>query len=112
MYIVPQFSALFTEQLKRKGMQNNPFLHSANKKSLLGYTKAHLDKNESFWKNILWRDATHIETLHCRKRRAFQVKNLLPVKYGGGSITLWGCVARTGTGKKSVFPEERNQSRG
>ena len=34
-----------------------------------------------------------------RKNTAFQEKHLLPtVKFGGGSIMLWGCVASAGTG--------------
>ena len=41
------------------------------------------------------------------KNTAFLEKHLLPtVKFGGGSIMLWGCVARAGTGnlvKAGIF---------
>ncbi len=57
--------------------------------------------------NVLWTDETRIELFDHNQRRfawrkkntAFQEKNLLPtVKFGGGSIMLWGFVASKGTG--------------
>ncbi|XP_016146452.1 cap-specific mRNA (nucleoside-2'-O-)-methyltransferase 1-like [Sinocyclocheilus grahami] len=66
---------LYKAQLNGRGMRKKPFLRTANKQSCLS-------------------------ALHGRKMNtAFQEKNLLPtVKFGGGSIMLWGCVASTGTG--------------
>ena len=82
-------------------MHKKPFLRTHHKQSRLRYAKAHLDKPESFWNKVLWTDETKIELFgHNHKRFASRKKNLLPtVKFGGGSVMLWGCVASTGTGK-------------
>lgn len=99
--------ALHREKLHGRVMRKKPFLKSSHKESRLAYAKRHLDKPESFWNNILWTDETKIELFgHNQKRftwrkknTAFHQKNILPtVKFGGGSIMLWGCVASSGTG--------------
>ena len=46
-----------------------------------------------------------------KKRTEFHEKNLLPtVKFGGGSIMLWGCVASTGTGNLVKVEGHMNSS--
>lgn len=98
---------LHKEMLYARVMQRKPFLRPQHKQSRLRYAKAHLDKPASFWNKVLWTDETKIELFGHNKGRyawrkkntAFQEKHLLPtVKYGGGSIMLWGCVASAGTG--------------
>ena len=88
-------------------MRQKPFLRTCHKQSRLRYAKAHLDQPASFWKKVLWTDETKIELFGHNKGRyawrkkntAFEGKHLLPtVKFGGGSIMLWGCVASAGTG--------------
>uniref|UniRef100_A0AAR2K3W5 Tc1-like transposase DDE domain-containing protein n=1 Tax=Pygocentrus nattereri TaxID=42514 RepID=A0AAR2K3W5_PYGNA len=60
------------------------------------------------WKKVLWSDETKIELFgHNAKRYAWRrnntahhSENTIPtVKYGGGSIMLWGCFSSAGTGK-------------
>ncbi|KAI4885686.1 hypothetical protein NFI96_017633 [Prochilodus magdalenae] len=91
---------LHKEMLYGRVMQRKPFLRPHHKQSRLRYAKAHLDK-------VLWTDETKIELFGHDKGRyawrkkntALQEKHLLPtVKFGGGSIMLWGCVASTGIG--------------
>lgn len=98
---------LHKERLYGRVMRKKPFLHSRHKLSRLRYAKEHLDKPISFWNKILWTDETKIELFGHNKRRyawrqkntEFEEKHLLPtVKFGGGSIMLWGCVASAGTG--------------
>ncbi|KAI4893691.1 hypothetical protein NFI96_000590 [Prochilodus magdalenae] len=80
--------------------------HTLHKEMLYGRV-THLDKPAAFWNKVLWTDETKIELFGHYKGRyawrkkntALQEKHLLPtVKFGGGSIMLWGCVASTGTG--------------
>lgn len=98
---------LHKEKLYGRVMRKKPFLHTRHKQSRLRYANAHLDKPASFWNKVLWTDETKIELFGhnkgCyawrQKNTAFQEKHLLPtVKFGGGSIMLWGCVASAGTG--------------
>ncbi|KAI4898095.1 hypothetical protein NFI96_001758 [Prochilodus magdalenae] len=99
-------------------MQRKPFLHPHHKQSHLRYAKAHLDKPASFWNKVLWTDETKIELFGHnngryawrKKNTALQEKHLLPtVKFGAGSIMLWGCVASTGTGNLVEGRMDSNQ---
>ena len=110
---------LHQEKLFGRLMRKKPFLSVRHKKSRMRYAKAHLDKPEAFWKKILWSDETKMELFGQNKRRyawrkkhtEFHEKNLLPtVKYGGGSIMLWGCVASTGTGNLVKVEGHMNSS--
>lgn len=67
----------------------------------------HIDKPDTFWKQVLWTDEVKIELFGWNEQRyvwrrkgtKFNVKNLCPtVKHGGGSVILWGCIAASGTG--------------
>uniref|UniRef100_A0A3P9LCQ4 Transposase Tc1-like domain-containing protein n=1 Tax=Oryzias latipes TaxID=8090 RepID=A0A3P9LCQ4_ORYLA len=95
------------EMLYGRVMRKKPFLRTCHKQSRLRYAKAHLEKPASFWNKVLWTDETTMELFGHNKGRyawrtkntAFQDKHLLPtVKFGGGSIMLWGCLASAGTG--------------
>ncbi len=98
---------LHKEMLYGRVMRKKPFLCTRHKRCPLRYAKAHLDKPALFWYKVLWTDETKIELFGQNKGRyawrknntACQEKHLLPtVKFGGGSIMLWGCVASAGTG--------------
>uniref|UniRef100_A0A3Q2PWK9 Tc1-like transposase DDE domain-containing protein n=1 Tax=Fundulus heteroclitus TaxID=8078 RepID=A0A3Q2PWK9_FUNHE len=98
---------LHQERLYGRVMRQKPFLQARHKQSHLRYAKVHLDKPASFWNKVLWTDETMIELFGHKERHyawqqkntAFQEQHLLPtVKFGGGSIMLWGCVANAGTG--------------
>uniref|UniRef100_A0AAX7TAP6 Transposase Tc1-like domain-containing protein n=1 Tax=Astatotilapia calliptera TaxID=8154 RepID=A0AAX7TAP6_ASTCA len=103
-------------------MQRKPLLRPQHKQSCLRFAEAHLDKPASFWNKLLWTDETTTELFGHNKRRyarrkqntAVQEQHLLPaVKYGGGSIMLWGCVASAGThGFHSVSPDSGDQCPG
>uniref|UniRef100_A0A8C4SE42 Uncharacterized protein n=1 Tax=Erpetoichthys calabaricus TaxID=27687 RepID=A0A8C4SE42_ERPCA len=46
----------------------------------------------------------------CRKK-AFQKKNIIPtVKYGGGSVMVWGCFAASGPGRLAVIDGTMNST--
>ncbi|KAI4894507.1 hypothetical protein NFI96_003564 [Prochilodus magdalenae] len=91
---------LHKEMLYGRVMQRKPFLRPHHKQSRLRYAKAHLDKPASFWNKVLCVFGQNKGRYAWRKRNtALREKHLLPpVKPGGGSIMLCGCVASTGTG--------------
>lgn len=99
--------ALNKSSLHGRVMRKKPFLRPQHKVNRLKFAKEHIDKPAAFWSNVLWTDETKIELFGHNQQRyawrkkneAFKEKNVKPtVKYGGGSIMLWGCVASNGTG--------------
>ena len=83
----------------------------------LKFAKEHLDVLQRYWQNILWTDETTVElfgrnTQHYVWRKngtAHQHQNLIPtVKYGGGSIMVWGCFAASGPGQLAIINRKMN----
>ena len=98
---------LYHHELKGYSGRRKPLLQNHHKKARLQFATAHGDKNLNFWRHVLWSDETKIELFgHNDKRyiwkkkgEALKPQNTIPtVKYGGGSIMLWGCFAAEGTG--------------
>ena len=91
--------------LKGLSARKKPLLQKRHNKNILRFATAHGDKDHTFWRNILWSDETKIE-LFChndhryvwrKKGDACKLKNpILTVKYGGGSIMLWGAFLQEG----------------
>lgn len=94
--------------------------HCCPKKNIaarLKFVKVHLNVPQRYWQDILWADETTVElfgrnTQHhvWRKNgRAHQHQNLIPtVKYGGGSIMVWGCFAASGPGQLAIIDGKIN----
>ncbi|KAK3509481.1 hypothetical protein QTP70_035136 [Hemibagrus guttatus] len=78
-----------------------------------------LDDPQDFWENTLWTDETKIELFGSsvfhyvwrKSNTAFQKKNIIPtVKYGGGSVMVWGCFAASGPGRLAVINGSMNSA--
>ncbi|KAK3557302.1 hypothetical protein QTP70_026615 [Hemibagrus guttatus] len=83
------------------------------------FFRKHLDDPQDFWENTLWTDETKIELFgrsvsHYVWRKSntvFQKKNIIPtVKYGGGSVMVWGCFAASGPGRLAVINGTKNSA--
>ena len=90
---------LFGRHARRK-----PFLTRNHKRKRLEFAKRYWGFN---WDRVLWSDETKIELFGNKHSKwvwrttkdAHAEKHLIPtVKYGGGSVMLWGCFASKGPG--------------
>ena len=97
--------------------RKKPLLSKKNIAARLKFAKVHLDVPQRYWQNILWTDETTVElfgrnTQHYvwrKKGTAHQHQNLIPtVKYGGGSIMVWGCFAASGPGQLAIIDGKMN----
>ncbi|KAK3545559.1 hypothetical protein QTP70_008111 [Hemibagrus guttatus] len=94
-------------------------LSKKNIKARLSFARKHLDDPQDFWENTLWTDETKIEHfgrsvshyVWRKSNTAFQKKNIIPtVKYGGGSVMVWGCFAASGPGRLAVINGTMNSA--
>uniref|UniRef100_A0A8C6UUN8 Glycosyltransferase 2-like domain-containing protein n=1 Tax=Neogobius melanostomus TaxID=47308 RepID=A0A8C6UUN8_9GOBI len=88
--------------------RRKPLLKGGHKKSRLKFARSHMEDTATVWKKVLWSDETEIELFGPNAKRyvwskpntAHRPECTIPsVKYGGGSIMLWGCFSSAGTGK-------------
>ena len=88
--------------------RRKPLLKGGHKKSRLKFARSHMEDTATMWKKVLWSDETKIELFGPNAKRyvwskpntAHRPECTIPsVKYGGGSIMLWGCFSSAGTGK-------------
>jgi hypothetical protein len=69
----------------------------------LGFAKMHLKDSQTMRNKMLWSDETKIELLGLNaKCHVWRKTGTIPsVKYGGGSIMMWGCFSAADTGRFS-----------
>uniref|UniRef100_A0A803JNW0 Tc1-like transposase DDE domain-containing protein n=1 Tax=Xenopus tropicalis TaxID=8364 RepID=A0A803JNW0_XENTR len=88
--------------------RRKPLLTENHKKSRLQFATSHEGDTANMWKKVLWSDETKLELFGQNAKRyvwrktntAHHSEHTIPtVKYGGGSIMLWGCFSSAGTGK-------------
>ncbi|KAK3559140.1 hypothetical protein QTP86_005021 [Hemibagrus guttatus] len=105
--------------LRGRVPRQKPLLSKMNIKPRLSFARKHLDDPQNFWENTLWTDETKIELFgrsvsHYVWRKSntvFQKKNITPtVKYGGGSVMVWGCSAASGPGRLAVINGSMNSA--
>ncbi|KAK3552029.1 hypothetical protein QTP70_031581 [Hemibagrus guttatus] len=99
--------------------RRKPLLSKKNIKARLSFARKHLDDPQDFWENTLWSDETKIELfgrsvshyVWRKSNTAFQKNNIIPtVKYGGGSMMVWGCFAASGPGRLAVINGTMNSA--
>ncbi|KAK3522939.1 hypothetical protein QTP86_009710 [Hemibagrus guttatus] len=99
--------------------RRKPLLSKKNIKAHLSFARKHLDDPQDFWENTLWTDETKIELfgrsvshyVWRKSNTAFQKKNIMPtVKYGGGSVMVWGCFDASGPGSLAVINGTMNSA--
>ncbi len=81
------------------------FISEANCDKRLTFAKEYVNKPSSFWQNVIFSNESKYNLFRSdrcgyvwRKKIAkLRTKNLLPtVKFGGGKVLMWGCMAASG----------------
>jgi transposase len=93
--------------LKAAEKEKKPRLSEANIKAWLDFALTHKDWTIADWKRIIWSDETKINRF-CSDGRCWYWKRdeesmnsrhvKQTVKYGGGSLMVWGCMTTEGPG--------------
>ena len=98
--------------LKKSGMKavvksKRPILSARHRKARLDFAYAHKDWTVEDWKKVIWSDETKINRLGsdgCKwawKRSGEGLSDRLvdgTLKFGGGSLMMWGCMTWEGVG--------------
>ena len=97
---------------KSRRPKKTPLLLKRQRDARLKFVRQHKEKENSFWERVLRTDETKIELFSHYYRNpvwrkdgeACSPKNTVPiVKFGGGSIMIWGYFSAKGVGKISVI---------
>ena len=90
------------------GLQSkNPHLRKGNTTKRLKFAQRHKNWSAEQWKSVLWSDESKFEIFGTKRRQYVRRRNgeqfkdmsLQPtIKYGGGSVQVWGCISAGGVG--------------
>lgn len=94
--------------------RRKPLISAKNRRARLEFAKKYVSESVEFWENVLWTDETKINFFQSDgKQKVWRKKNTAhnprcttpSVKYGGGGVMAWACMAASGTGSM-VFIDE------
>ena len=103
--------------LKSRKPKKTPLLLKRQRDSRLKLLRQHKEKENLFWKRVLWTDETKIELFSHNHRNHewrkdgedYSPKTRVPtVKFGSGSIMIWECFSAKCVGKISVIDGKMN----
>lgn len=87
--------------------RKKPFISEINKQKRKKFAKEYLQKDFSYWKNVIFVDESKFNIFGSDGRvmvwrkpnEELNKENLRPtVKHGGGSVMVWGCMSAAGVG--------------
>ena len=106
--------------LKSHRARKKPFINERQRKQRLKFAKDHKDWTVDDWSKVIFSDESNFQLcptpgrLMVRRRsgEAYRPECLAPtVKHGGGSVMIWGCFSKSGTGKVRLCEERMNQAK-
>jgi len=87
--------------------RKKPLIKKSNRRKRVLWSREHLSKPKEFWNSILWSDESKFNLFGSDGRQivwrqpheSMKRECLKPtVKYGGGSVMVWGCMSTSGVG--------------
>ncbi|CAF1233788.1 unnamed protein product [Didymodactylos carnosus] len=92
--------------------RKKPYVSKMNRVKRLKYAKEMLGKPFDYWDTVVWSDESKFNLFGSdgkgvvwrSRKEEFDPKCTLPtVKYGGGSVIVWGCFTEKGVGKLYIL---------
>jgi len=93
--------------LKAKTKKKKPFLKKIYKRKRLAFAKKYKNWKSEDWEKVIWSDESKFNLFSSDGREYCWMKVGEPIservikptmKYGGGSVTIWGCLTKDGPG--------------
>ncbi|KAG2466638.1 TCB1 transposase, partial [Polypterus senegalus] len=115
-------AAIYQSGLYGRVARRKPLLSKRHMAAHLEFAKRHLKDSQTMRNKILWSDETKIELFGVNARRhvwrkpgtahhqASTIPTVKHVKYGGGSVMVWGCFAASGPGRLAVIDGTMNST--
>ncbi|GFU76726.1 transposable element Tcb2 transposase [Trichonephila clavipes] len=110
-------NVLHSAGLKARTPRKKPYISEVNRKRRLEFAMKYKNKPMDFWKKVIFSDESKFEIftppsireIWRKNKTAFEPKNVLPtLKYGGGNVMVWGCVAHNGAGNLAFIDNKMN----
>lgn len=98
-------------------VRKKPYLSKKHMKKRLEFAKKYHSMPLSFWKKVIWSDESKynlkssdgIQKVWRKQGEAYKLSCLRgTVKFGGGNIMVWGCMAWNGVGKLTFIDDRMN----
>ena len=106
--------------LKSCKARKKPFINEKQRRARLRFAKDHKDWTIEDWSKVIFSDESNFQLcpthgrLMVRRRpgEAYKPQCLAPtVKFGGGSVMIWGCFSKAGIGQICLCEGRMNQAR-
>ncbi|GFV74306.1 transposable element Tcb2 transposase [Trichonephila clavipes] len=111
-------NVLHSAGLSARTPRKKPYISEVNRKRCLEFAMKYKNKPMDFWKEVIFSDESKFEIFtppSIRKiwrkiKTALEPKKctLSTLKYGGGNVMVWGCVAHNGAGSLAFIDNKMN----
>ncbi|GFW79272.1 transposable element Tc1 transposase [Trichonephila clavipes] len=101
-----------------RNMRKKPFVSKVNHKKRIDFANENDKQDRNFWNSVIFSYESKFnihgsdghQKVWRKANAALELKNMRgTVKHGGGSITVWGCMAATGVGNLVIIDGIMNQ---
>ena len=98
--------------------KKKPKLQPRHIAARLQFARQYVDWTPAQWAQVLWSDESKFTVFRCRGRlfvrrrpgEEYELKCIQPtIKFGGGSVMVWGCFSATGVGSLVRVPTTMNR---
>ncbi|GFW59676.1 transposable element Tc1 transposase [Trichonephila clavipes] len=101
-------NVLYEESYYGRAARKKPFISERNRRKRLDFAKSRVNLSDEFWNTVIFSDESKFNIFWSDGRQhvwrkpntELEKQHLTPtVKYGGGSVLVWSCMAANGVGK-------------